>query len=151
MIVTALYISPGHNFFGHHDEAAGSHETLSVPEVECVPGCGLRGDRFFNHKENYKGQVTFFAQEIYEALSEALKIRDKPASVFRRNIITHGTDLNSLIGRDFEIQGVRFHGSEECSPCHWMDQAFGEGARNFLRDRGGLRARILTGGTLRLS
>ena len=151
MIVTALYISPGHNFFGHHGKAAGSHETLSVPEVECVPGRGLRGDRFFDYKENFKGQVTFFAHEIYEALSDALDIHDKPVSVFRRNVITRGMDLNSLIGHDFEIQGIRFHGSTECSPCLWMNQAFGEGSEDFLRGRGGLRARILTAGPLRVS
>lgn len=150
MLVTALYISPGHNFFGHYGEAPGTHETLAVPEVECVPGRGLRGDRFFDYKENYKGQATFFAAEVYDALSDALGIRDKPLSVFRRNVITRSIDLNTLIGREFEIQGVRFLGSSECSPCLWMNEAFGAGAEAFLRGRGGLRAKILTAGTLRV-
>jgi len=39
-------------------------------------------------------------------------------------VITAGVDLNELIGREFEIQGVRFHGTEECRPCYWMEQAF---------------------------
>jgi MOSC domain-containing protein YiiM len=151
MLVTALYISPGHNFFGHYGGAPGTYETLAVPEVECVPGRGLRGDRFFDYKENYKGQVTFFATEVYDALSDALDIRDKPLSVFRRNVITRGIDLNTLIGREFEIQGIRFLGSSECSPCLWMNEAFGAGAEEFLRGRGGLRAKILTAGTLRVS
>jgi hypothetical protein len=28
-------------------------------------GRGLLGDRFFSFKENYKGQVTFFASEVF--------------------------------------------------------------------------------------
>jgi MOSC domain-containing protein YiiM len=59
-------------------------------------------------------------------------------------------DLNSLIGEEFAIQGVRFLGQEECKPCYWMDQAFAAGAEELLRGRGGLRASILTNGTLRV-
>jgi MOSC domain-containing protein YiiM len=54
-----------------------------------------------------------------------------------------------LIGKEFEIQGVRFLGTEEASPCFWMDQAFGEGAEDALRGKGGLRAKILDDGVLR--
>jgi MOSC domain-containing protein YiiM len=78
-------------------------------------------------------------------------VRDKPPSVFRRNIITSGVDLNSLIGQEFEIQGVRFRGMAECSPCEWQDQAFAPGTEEALQGRGGLRAKILTDGVLRVS
>jgi MOSC domain-containing protein YiiM len=57
--------------------------------------------------------------------------------------------LNALIGRQFEIQGVRFEGVCEAKPCHWMNTALGAGAEEWLRGRGGLRARILTDGVLR--
>jgi MOSC domain-containing protein YiiM len=101
-----------------------------------------------DHKENYKGQITFFAEEVYKDLCERLGIRNKPPSVLRRNVITRGQNLNELIGKEFEVQNVRFLGMEECSPCHWMDKAFGDGAEEALRGRGGLRARILTDGVL---
>jgi MOSC domain-containing protein YiiM len=64
-------------------------------------------------------------------------------------VITRGVDLNELIGQDFEVQGVRFLGTEECRPCYWMDSAFAPGAHEFLKGRGGLRARILNDGLLR--
>jgi MOSC domain-containing protein YiiM len=67
----------------------------------------------------------------------------------RRNVITRDVDLNELIDQDFEVQGVRFYGTQECSPCYWMDRAIAPGAEKFLKGRGGLRARILTDGTLR--
>ena len=47
------------------------------------------------------------------------------------------------------MQGVRFHGTQECKPCYWMDRAIAPGAEKFLKGRGGLRARILSDGTLR--
>jgi MOSC domain-containing protein YiiM len=150
MLVRAIYISPGHNFFGAYGSPPGTHETLSVSEVECVAGRGLRDDRFFDYKENYKGQVTFFAEEVHEALCDALSVHDKPGSAYRRNILTRDVDLNTLIACEFEVQGVRFLGASECSPCQWMDQALAPGAEAFLKGRGGLRARILTSGTLRV-
>ena len=45
--VRHLYISPGHNYFGHHGQPAGTHPVIEVDRLECVSGRGLRGDRFF--------------------------------------------------------------------------------------------------------
>jgi MOSC domain-containing protein YiiM len=148
--ITAIYLSPGHNFFGHYGRPAGAHDVVAVPTAECVAGRGLRGDRFFDHKADYPGQITFFSGEVHDALCEAMAIADKPPSVYRRNVITRDVDLNSLVGQEFEVQGVRFLGAAECSPCAWMDEAFAPGAEEFLRGRGGLRARILTSGPLRV-
>lgn len=146
-----LYISPAHNYFGHHGRVPDEHPDLEVESVECVAGHGIRGDRFFDYRDSYKGQITFFGDEVYTALCEQFGVRHKPASVLRRNVVTRGVDLNALIGSDFEVQGVRFRGTEECRPCYWMDGAFAPGAEKFLRGRGGLRARILTDGALRLT
>jgi len=147
--VRHLYVSPGHNFFGHHGQPAGTHPIVECDRIECVAGCGVVGDRFFDYKSDHEGQITFFGWEIYEALGRELGVHDRPASVLRRNVITVGMDLNELIGSEFEIQGVRFRGAEECRPCYWMDQAFAPGAEEFLRGNGGLRAVILTNGVLR--
>lgn len=145
-----LYLSPGHNYFGHHGKPADEHPIVAVPEVECVAGRGLQGDRFFDYKPDYKGQITFFSAEIYDELCGRLDTRDRPPSVFRRNVITRGVDLNTLIGQTFTLQGVTFQGAAECSPCYWMDQAFAPGTEAALKGRGGLRAKILTSGRLRV-
>jgi MOSC domain-containing protein YiiM len=144
-----LYISPGHNFVGHHGQEPDEFPMIEVPIVECVAGRGLRGDRYFDFKADYKGQVTFFSLEVFDELCGALHVQGIPASAVRRNIFTRDIDLNSLIGQEFEVQGVRFYGTEESRPCHWMNRAIGEGAEAFLKGRGGLRARILTDGILR--
>ena len=78
----------------------------------------------------------------------ALQVQGIPASAVRRNIFTRDFDLNSLIGQEFEVQGVRFHGTEESRPCDWMNLAIGPGAKEFLKSNAGLRAKILTDGSL---
>ena len=144
-----LYISPGHNFVGHHDREPDNHPAIEVPMIECVAGLGIRDDRYFDFKNNYKGQITFFSLEVFGELCAMLGLRDcSPASV-RRNVMTRGVDLNELIGEDFEIQGMRFYGTEECRPCYWMDRAIAPGAEKFLKGHGGLRAKILIDGQLR--
>jgi len=149
MKVRHIYISPAHNFVGHHGMEPGTEPVVEVDQVECVAGSGLKGDRYFNHKPDYKGQITFFAQEVYERMCEQFNESGKAPSVFRRNVITSGVDLNTLIGQEFEIQGIRFLGTEEAAPCYWMNQAFADGALKALVGNGGLRARILNDGVLR--
>ncbi|MBL9175352.1 MAG: molybdenum cofactor biosysynthesis protein [Verrucomicrobiales bacterium] len=145
-----LFLSSGHNFFGHHGEPAGRHPIREVRKVHCIAGRGLEGDRFFDFKRDYKGQITFFALETHRDLVRRLGLRGRACSVYRRNVITRGVDLNALIGTEFELQGIRFEGTGECTPCEWMDEAFGPGAHAALEGRGGLRARILTSGILRV-
>ena len=147
--VCHLFVSPGHNFFGHHGQAPDEHGVVEVNEIECVAGRGIRGDRFFDYKENYKGQITFFSMEVFEELCRELNLQEATPSATRRNVFTRGADLNSLVGAEFEIQGVRFAGVEECRPCYWMDSALGSGAEDRMKGRGGLRARILNDGWLR--
>ena len=149
MKVEQLYISPGHNFFGHHEQPPGEHLIIEQAELECVAGSGIRGDRFFDYKEQYKGQITFFSSEVFAEVCAQLNVEDKLPGVTRRNVITVDVDLNSLVGEEFEVQGVRFSGVCECSPCYWMDLAIAPGAEILLKGRGGLRARILTDGMLR--
>jgi MOSC domain-containing protein YiiM len=122
---------------------------IEVPTVECVTGRGLRGDRYFDFKADYKGQVTFFSLGVFAELCGALQVQGIPPSAVRRNIYTRDVDLNGLIGQEFEVQGVRFYGTEESRPCDWMNRAIGPGANEFLKGHGGLRARILTDGIVR--
>ena len=150
IVIRQLFISPGHNFFGHHGGEAGKNPLHGVDEMECVAGRGVWGDRFFDYKQDYNGQITFFSQEVFEEVCRSLGVNIQSAGVTRRNVITVGTDLNSLVGKRFTVQGVEFEGVSECKPCCWMDVAIAPGAEAALQGRGGLRAKILTSGTLRV-
>lgn len=147
--IVHLFVSPDHNYVGHFGKPSGNNPILEVDEIECVAGSGIKGDRFFDHKPDFKGQITFFEQETHDALCDKFEVTDKGPDTYRRNVIVEGIDLNTLIGEEFEVQGIRFLGTEEAKPCFWMNEAFGEGAEEALKGKGGLRAKILSSGTLR--
>jgi MOSC domain-containing protein YiiM len=145
----ALFASPGHDFKGHHGGPRGHHPIIDAETIECVAGKGIQGDRYFNSDKHRDGQITFFDWTVLEAIRDEFGLPDLDPSALRRNVVVRGADLNALVGRTFELQGLRFRGTEECTPCYWMDQSVAPGAEEFLRGRGGLRARILSSGTLR--
>ena len=149
MKVVRLYHSPEHIYRGHHGLPAGTAPMAGTPAIRLVAGKGVEGDRY-SRLEGAKGQVTFFAEETWLRLCGELGVPGRQPDVFRRNIIVRGADLNALVGRDFELQSIRFHGVEYCKPCHWMDQAFAPGTYDLLAkwEAGGLRASVLTGGEL---
>jgi hypothetical protein len=151
MQIVRIYVSDGHNFFGHHGKPPGEYPIRNVASIECVAGSGIRGDRFFDFKPDYKGQITFFDESVWIELCNTFQIHHLEPGVLRRNVILRDVDLPSLIGKEFEIQGVRFLGTGECSPCYWMESACHPGTEAFLKNRGGLRAKILTSGILRTS
>ncbi|MGA2692129.1 MAG: molybdenum cofactor biosysynthesis protein [Opitutaceae bacterium] len=118
--------------------------------VQLVSGKGIVGDRYFDRSPGHKGQVTFFAEEIWTRLCREFARFDLGPAVFRRNILVRNADLLSLVGAEFEIQGIRFKGTEHCKPCFWMDHAFAPGAFAALSSwmAGGLRACVLSDGFL---
>jgi MOSC domain-containing protein YiiM len=143
-----LFISGGHRFVGRHGKIPQEFEMAEKEKIECVGGKGIVGDRFFDYKEDYKGQLTLFSEEVYLDLIERFNVKDRGPSVFRRNVVLAGVELNSLIGQEFRLGDVDMKGTEEATPCYWMNQAFCVGANEALRGRGGLRVRILSDGEL---
>jgi MOSC domain-containing protein YiiM len=148
MLIRQIFISPGHNYFGHHGRAPDDYPLIEVPSIECVAGHGIRGDRFYDYRDNYKGQITFFSFEVFEGMAKHFDLTKKSAGAVRRNVIISGVDLNDLIGEEFSIQGVRLRGTAHCRPCYWLDQAIAPGAEKFLEGNGGLRAQILSDGVI---
>jgi MOSC domain-containing protein YiiM len=144
----ALYISRGHNFFGRHGLPAGENPTLTVESIRCRAGWGIEGDRFYGYRPDYKGQITFFSAEVFAALQREFKVETISPAMLRRNVVVAGVNLDELIGRTFSLGGVKFEGMCEARPCHWMDHAVAPGAEEWLKGRGGLRARILSDGEL---
>lgn len=144
-----LYISPGHNYFGHKDNRPGDHPTYDVDAVEVKAGAGLVGDRFFGRGPHFDGHVTFFAWEVYQQLRTADGLSIVTPAAFRRNVVIEGLPLNGLIGQAFAIDGLPFRGMKHCAPCRWMDLGVATGALKALHGRGGLRAQALSDGWLR--
>jgi MOSC domain-containing protein YiiM len=148
MQIRQIFISEGHNYFGHHGRAPDDYPLVEVPQIECVAGRGIRGDRFYDYRDNYKGEITFFSFEVFERLAQHFGLTEKSPGAVRRNVVVSGVELNDLIGEEFSIQGVRLRGTAHCKPCYWLDQAIAPGAEKFLEGNGGLRAQILSDGVI---
>ena len=101
--ISHLYISQGHDFFGRHGKGRENHEIIDCESVELVAGRGVRGDRFFDYEEDYKGQITFFDYITYERVMSQFDLPDLDLSAFRRNVVIKGADLPALIGKNFSI------------------------------------------------
>lgn len=145
-----LFISPGHNYYGRHGKGAMDYAIEEVESIECVAGRGIVEDRFYDYEPDYKGQLTLFDWAVFERVRDEIVKGDLHPRAFRRNVVVQGIDLNSLINRRFTLGGLELTGSCECTPCYWMDQACALGTYEFLKGRGGLRARITQGGVLPL-
>ena len=159
MHITALVISPGHNYWFHSRDprdGVGPHPTTYPDVVEVVEGEGIRGDRFFGRVSRLASAVSFLAAEAVDAVEEELCLT--PGSIdprlARRNVVVRGIDVNALRHSTFSLDSgdgpVRFEAAGETSPCAWMDDRLAPGARDALRGRGGLRALPTSSGTLRV-
>jgi hypothetical protein len=135
-VVEALVIAP-----------AAEAPVRSVPEAVAVPGAGLEGDRYAD------SAGTFASGRPGSALTlvDAGVLDDLGRDVdHRRNVVVRGADLNALVGRRFRVGEVLCEGSRLCEPCLHLDRLNGGGILRPLVHRGGLRADILEGGTLRV-
>jgi len=124
-------------------------------EVKAVAGQGLEGDRYFDgtgHWSKTPGvgrEVTLIEIEAIEALESERNIAITPGAT-RRNVVTRGVPLNHLVGREFQLGAVRLRGTRLCEPCTYLESLTQQGVLSGLIHRGGLRAEIVTGGTIRV-
>jgi MOSC domain-containing protein YiiM len=122
--------------------------------VVAIPGAGLEGDRyatklgtFYKPEPDY--ELTLIEAEAVEALRRDYQV-DLAAGDARRNIVTRNVPLNHLVGKDFAIGDVRIRGIRLCEPCDHLQKVTGKPVLKGLLHRGGLRAQILTPGTIRV-
>ena len=119
----------------------------SLTSVEALAGIGLAGDRYAEPK-NRRGpdyEVTLIESENIEAFARATG-RELTPEMPRRNIVTTGVRLNPLLGQQFSIGRAVFEGLELCEPCSLFAKRTYNEVLAFFRGKGGLRARIVSGG-----
>jgi MOSC domain-containing protein YiiM len=127
----------------------------SVEQAVAVPGAGLDGDRYAAGRGHYSGrpgsgrQVTLIEREAVEAAAADYGVAITPAAS-RRNLLTEGVALNHLVGREFTVGAVLLRGTRLCEPCAHLEALSAPGVQRALAHRGGLRAEVVAGGTVRV-
>lgn len=136
-----------------HIATAARAPMAEVREVTAVPEMGLEGDRyaqkqgtFFKPEPDF--ELTLIEAEAVEAAQKEFGLKLTPAES-RRNVVTRGVPLNDLVGKDFQIGVVKAHGIRLCEPCSHLQALTGQPVIKALIHRGGLRAQILTEGSIR--
>ncbi|MCZ6843631.1 MAG: hypothetical protein O7G32_12470 [SAR324 cluster bacterium] len=138
-----------------HITSAGSQEMSSPDSVTAVPGKGLEGDRyllgtgFYSEKPDTGREITLIEEETLAALGTEQGIEFDGAET-RRNVVTRGVALNGLAGQEFMVGEVRLKGVRLCVPCQHLVEMTGKAVLKPLLERGGLRADILSAGTIRV-
>lgn len=121
---------------------------LSLDKVEAVEGVGLVGDRYSNAKKSIEAnQVTLIEKENIDAFVEAIGETLTP-DMPRRNIVTSRIRLNDLCGKRFKVGEVLLEGIELCEPCKLFSKRTYKEALKFFVGKGGLRAKIVSGGNI---
>src|SRR4030095_1145114 len=126
----------------------------SRSDVRAVRGKGIEGDRYFGgigtfspHPQKPDYEITLVEKEKIDAFARETGFAFT-AFHARRNLVTEGVDLNALAGREFLIGEVRIRGVRLCEPCSYLARmTFPETLRGLVH-RGGLRAQIVSEGTI---
>ncbi|MDJ0918898.1 MAG: MOSC domain-containing protein [Woeseiaceae bacterium] len=119
-----------------------------VDAASAVAEAGLDGDRY--SKRGGDRQVTLIQAEHLAAVASMLGIGTVAAESVRRNIVVSGINLLALKDKAFELGGATLACTGLCHPCSLMESTLGPGGYNAMRGHGGITARVLASGEIRL-
>lgn len=126
---------------------------IEVAYVRVLAGAGIEGDRYFGEKDEPGQNITLVEAEVIEDFNGHFGTRHD-LSCTRRNLVTRGVRLNSLVGKDFTVGSVRLRGVELCEPCGSVGRAMASRSVTrsmvveYLVHRAGLRADVMSSGTI---
>ena len=122
---------------------------LPLDAVRAEVGSGLVGDHY-GGKQIGKRQVTLMNEEHLAAIAGMLSKEVTP-TLLRRNVVVRGINLLALKDRTFRVgPEVILETTGLCHPCSRMEQNLGPGGYNAVRGHGGITARVLRAGTIRV-
>ena len=120
-----------------------------VDSAQLTADAGIEGD----HRAAGGGgrrQVTLIQQEHLGAIAALVVLDAVDPSLLRRNLVVSGISLAALRDRCFRIGEAVLEGTGECQPCSRMEENLGPGGYNAMRVHGGITARVLQGGLVRV-
>lgn len=121
-----------------------------VNEAEIVAERGIIGDHRFDGRRNSKRQITLIQLEHLVAVAGMLHRDAIPPQLVRRNLVVSGLNLLALKGKLFLVGDVLLEYTGPCEPCSRMETVLGPGGYNAMRGHGGITAKIIQGGVVRV-
>jgi MOSC domain-containing protein YiiM len=127
----------------------------SVQAANTLEGCGLKGDRYCAGTGHWSrfGRVceaTFIAAEDLEDIERETGVSVKNGE-HRRNVVTRGISLKTLRrGERFRVGEVVFEYRGPRSVCRYIERLTEPGMTQALKGRGGICARVIGNGKLRV-
>jgi MOSC domain-containing protein YiiM len=122
----------------------------AVEAAHARVGTGLDGDHHSKNRPGGNRQVTLIQQEHLPVIAALAGTRDAAPELLRRNIVVSGINLLSLKGLRFRLGEAVLEGTGPCDPCSRMEENLGPGGFQAMRGHGGLTARVLEDGTVRV-
>ena len=123
-------------------------ELVSVETVRAELESGLKGDRYAG--KTGKRQITLINAEHLVAIASMLGRPEVSPSLLRRNIVVKGINLLALKDKTFRIGQAVLETTGECHPCSRMEENLGPGGYNAVRGHGGITARVVEAGMIRV-
>ncbi|NQD91754.1 MOSC domain-containing protein [Pseudomonas sp. CrR25] len=126
---------------------------LALEAVEARRDAGLTGDHSRPGPRNMR-QVTLIQWEHLAVIAALLGHSNEqplPPEALRRNIAVSGINLFSLKGRRFRIGQALLETTGWCQPCTRLEERLGLGTFQAVRGHGGITARVLQDGIIRLN
>ncbi len=109
---------------------------------------GLVGDRYAGRSGSR--HVTLIQRENLAAIAAHMGLEAVFPEQLRRNILVSGLNLLALKDRSFRVGEAVLEMTGDCHPCSRMEEIFGVGGYNAVRGHGGITARVLQGGEVRV-
>ena len=133
--------------------SAAGEPMIAHTQIEAIAGKGLDGDRytlgvgFYSDGQDGRQLTLIEAEDLEQLNARGVELSQQES---RRNLVTRGVDLPSLIGQQFYVGSVLCEGIRMCPPCNHLEDLTRPGPLKGLARSGGIRAHILSGGTLQI-
>ncbi|MGY1733501.1 MOSC domain-containing protein [Geodermatophilus sp. SYSU D01045] len=121
-----------------------------VPSARLLAGRGLEGDRYalgggtWARYPDLEKQLTLIDADDVAAVAAEVGVPLTPGDT-RRNLVTTGVDLPSLVGRWFAVGDALLFGVKRCPPCAHLERLTGARLVKAMVHRGGINAAVFAG------
>lgn len=123
-------------------------DLTALSSVKALESIGLEGDHY--KSKNGKRQVTLIQYEHINAVASFMGMEKISPGVLRRNLVVKGVNLHALKGKKFKVGEALLEYTGECHPCSRMEEGLGTGGYNSMRGHGGITAKVITSGEIKI-